>query len=146
MGENTTMMDYNLELKRNRIGVAQNSYQNVHPKVLFVCSAGILRSATASHVFSAEPYNWNTRSAGSVLEYALNPVTEALLLWADEIYLMEPIHLQYLETIFPEDILSSYRPKIKVLNVPDDFTYREPELIKILIEQVTKMTTLEKIG
>src|SRR5690242_3223535 len=87
---------------RNQLANVHNFYQGSSLKVLFLCSAGLLRSATAAHVFSAEPYNWNTRSAGVSIEYALNPVNEALLEWADAVYCMESSHLNALQNIFGE--------------------------------------------
>ena len=46
-------------------GVHSNEYQGDYKRVLTVCSANMLRSPTIAHVLSAEPYNFNTRSAGT---------------------------------------------------------------------------------
>jgi predicted protein tyrosine phosphatase len=97
-----------------------------------VCSAGLLRSATAAHVFSAEPYNFNTRTAGVAIEYALNPVNEALLEWADHIFLMEDDHFLQLQELFGDNLTEEYTKKMTVLNVPDNFAYRDERLVKIL--------------
>jgi predicted protein tyrosine phosphatase len=122
-----------LRAKRNQLSNVKNPYQGSYKKVLFVCSAGLLRSATAAHTFSAEPYNWNTRTAGIGIEYALNPVTEALLEWADKVYCMEKEHLDDMKHIFGDivDNLLEYRGEnfIEVLNIPDTFPYRHPELV-----------------
>lgn len=126
-----------LYAKMNQLGNVRNYHQGSYKRVLFVCSAGLLRSATAAHVFSAEPYNWNTRTAGAENEYALNPVNEALLAWADIVYLMELEHLQLLERTFG-DILDIYRSKIRVLEVPDRFAYRDPVLIEHLQNAVAE--------
>lgn len=120
-----------LYAKMNQLGNVRNYHQGSYKRVLFVCSAGLLRSATAAHVFSADPYNWNTRTAGADNEYALNPVNEALLAWADVVYLMEGEHLEYLERTF-QDILELYRKKIRVLDIPDRYAYRDPNLIEYL--------------
>lgn len=131
-----------LKAKRNQLSNVNNPYQNQdqYKRVLFVCSAGLLRSATAAHVFSAEPYNWNTRTAGIGIEYALNPVTEALLMWADQVYCMEPEHLEDLKNVFGDSFIKlvNYRGDnfVKVLNIPDNFDYRNPELIQLLKERV----------
>ncbi len=129
-----------LMARRNQLSNVKNPYQGEYKKVLFVCSAGLLRSATAAHVFSTEPYNWNTRTAGVSVEYALNPVTEALLEWADKVYCMEPEHLEDLKHIFGDiiDDLLGYRGKdfIEVLNIPDSFPYRDPQLVTLLQEKV----------
>jgi predicted protein tyrosine phosphatase len=95
-------------------------------------------------VFSGEPYNWNTRTAGVTVEYALNPVTEALLEWADKVYCMEPEHLRTLEYIF-EDILEgliTYKGNdfIEVLGIDDIYAYRDPELIQLLQTKLPPIT------
>jgi predicted protein tyrosine phosphatase len=120
----------------NQLANTHNRFQGAYKKVLFVCSAGLLRSATAAHVFSAEPYNFNTRTAGVALEYALNPVNEALLEWADNIFLMEDDHLLELQELFGDNLTEEYTKKITVLNVPDNFAYRDERLVKILKEKV----------
>jgi predicted protein tyrosine phosphatase len=120
----------------NQLANTHNRFQGAYKKVLFVCSAGLLRSATAAHVFSAEPYNFNTRTAGVALEYALNPVNEALLEWADHIFLMEGEHYNMLYEIFGEETGNSYKAKMVVLEVPDNFAYRDERLVKILKEKV----------
>lgn len=116
----------------NQLANTHNRYQGAYKKVLFVCSAGLLRSATAAHVFSAEPYNFNTRTAGVAIEYALNPVNEALLEWADHIFLMEDVHFQQLQELFGDNLIEEYTKKMTVLNVPDNFAYRDERLVKIL--------------
>jgi predicted protein tyrosine phosphatase len=120
----------------NQLANVHNRYQGAYKKVLFVCSAGLLRSATAAHVFSGEPYNFNTRTAGVALEYALNPVNEALLEWADHIFLMEGEHYNMLYEIFGEETFNAYKAKMVALEVPDHFAYRDERLVKILKEKV----------
>jgi len=58
-----------------------NPYQGQDKRVVFVCSAGILRSATAARMYANK---YNTRAAGSE-EYALIPLTNDLVLWANEL-------------------------------------------------------------
>jgi predicted protein tyrosine phosphatase len=128
--------------RHNQLATVHNKYQQPHKykRVLFLCSAGLLRSATAAHIFSGEPYNWNTRTAGVSVEYALNPVTEALLEWADKVYCMEKEHFKDLEYIF-EDVLADLLGRkgndfIEVLNIDDIYEYRNPELIRLLKEKI----------
>ena len=120
-----------LKSSRNAASVADNVYQNqnVFKRVLFVCSAGVLRSATAAHTFSTDPYNWNTRSVGSSIEYALNLPTEQILYWADEIYFMEDMHFQSLISLFSEQRLYKYKEKMFIMNVKDIYSYRESILV-----------------
>jgi predicted protein tyrosine phosphatase len=116
---------------RNRLGNASNPYQGDSKKVLCVCSAGLLRSPTIAWVLSNPPYNFNTRSAGISTEFALIPVDEVLLTWADEVVCAEERHAEYIQSEWPWDF------KLHVLNLPDEFEFRSPELIK-LIEATVK--------
>lgn len=137
-------MKYDVEHLRasmNQLANVHNRYQGAYKKVLFVCSAGLLRSATAAHVFSAEPYNFNTRTAGVALEYALNPVNEAMFEWADHVFLMEQEHYDTLEHSFGSEFMDDYKAKMTVLDIPDHFEYRNPKLIKLLKTKVE-----EKLG
>lgn len=99
-----------------------NTNQGEYRRVLFVCTGGILRSATAAH-WAAEHMGWNTRSAG-VLAESVPCVSQILVRWADAIYCMEQKHFNELVTRFADDA----RSKVTVLNIPDCFNYRDPEL------------------
>lgn len=125
---------------RNQLGNIGNKYQGNYLKVLFLCSAGLLRSATACHTFAQEPYNWNTRSAATNEEYGLNIVNEALLAWADVVFYMEDTHLYYLKNVFHEypEILGDYLHKCINLNIPDNYSYRDPTLVQMLKDSVSK--------
>lgn len=105
-----------------------NPCQRNYPRVLFICSAGMLRSATAAHHFVSR--GWNTRCAGTE-EYAVQPVHENTLLWAEKIYVMEETHLGHLERKFNIQNLD-----ITVLGVPDMFNYMDPELIQLLEDRL----------
>ena len=107
-----------------------NVYQGHYTKVLFICSAGILRSATAAHVFAAKGYN--TRCAGSE-EYALIPVTGDLLLWADKIVF---VNKENFDSVANRFSLEEFKDKIQVCDIPDNYDYRNPTLVTILEEQV----------
>jgi len=110
----------------NRLANARNPYQGKHKKVLCVCSAGLLRSPTTALVLSQEPFNYNTRAAGMTPEFALIPVDRVLLHWADEIVCMDDRQKAQLEGMLEET-----KPII-VLNVPDQYGYRDPDLMKII--------------
>ncbi|HET8686145.1 MAG TPA: hypothetical protein VFM18_05700, partial [Methanosarcina sp.] len=60
-----------------------NPYQGNDKRILFVCSAGILRSATAANLFAKKGHN--TRCCGSE-SYALIPFSENLKAWAHKIF------------------------------------------------------------
>ena len=93
-------------------------------KVLFICSYGMLRSATAAHHFISR--GWNTRCAGTMPD-AVQPIHKNTLLWADKIYVMEKKHIEQLKDMFDIRDLN-----IRVLDIPDVFSYMDPELIQLL--------------
>jgi predicted protein tyrosine phosphatase len=105
-----------------------NPYQGGDKKVLFVCSAGILRSATGSRIYAKK---YNTRCAGSE-EYALVPVTNDLLLWANKIVFVNEANHQSVAKKFDLDV---YKKEIVVLDIPDQYEHMHPELIKAFEEQ-----------
>lgn len=111
----------------NRKGNAKNIYQTDVKKVLCVCSAGLLRSPTMAVVLSQEPYNFNTRAAGITEEYALIPVDDVLLHWADEIVVAEDYMLDELTPLVDKPIFS--------LQLPDIYEYRNPELMALIKER-----------
>lgn len=106
-----------------------NPYQGKDKRVLFVCSGGLLRSATAANIFGAKGYN--TRSAGSA-SYALVPLSANLLAWAQYIVFVHPYNqVQALQTFKDTDWEQNIRDAI-VLNIDDKYEYKNP----ILIEQL----------
>jgi predicted protein tyrosine phosphatase len=117
----------------NRIGNASNRFQGTTKKVLCVCSAGLLRSPTMAVVLSQEPYNYNTRAAGLSKEYALIPVDEVLLHWADEIVCAESWMAQEIEGMLTTFGLQ--HKDLIALDIPDQYEYRHPELIKMIKEK-----------
>ncbi len=116
----------------NRIGNAGNRFQGQFKRVLCVCSAGLLRSPTTAFVLSQEPYNFNTRAVGISREYALIPIDSVHLHWADEIVTMEKAHTKVVEELINTSGLGSTGPKVIQLNIPDDFAYRDPQLIELI--------------
>lgn len=113
----------------NRIGNSANSFQGAYKRVLCVCSAGLLRSPTTAVVLSQAPYNFNTRAAGLVPDFALVIVDEVLLHWAQEIVCMTPG-----QKVELDDMVSKIGKKTPVicLDIEDSFEYRNPALIKAI--------------
>jgi len=92
-------------------------------RVLCVCSAGILRSATIAWVLSNEPYRCNTRAVG-LGDYALIRVTPQLLQWADEIVCADKE--QY-------DAITRMTDKpVHCLHISDQYDFRSPELVSAI--------------
>lgn len=97
-------------------------------KVLCVCYGNQLRSPTAAFVLSDEPFHFNTRSCGLDPESAVCLIDNVMVEWADEIVVMEEAHREIVALMFP------CNKPIKVLGIPDEYTYRSPELMA-LVEQ-----------
>ena len=106
----------------NRMANVKNKYQGDTKKVLCICSAGLLRSPTAAEVLSQEPFNYNTRSCGVDSEFALIPLDEVLLEWADELVFM---------TEEQSDKVISLKQRV-ILNIPDIYRFRDKELVELI--------------
>lgn len=89
-------MDPKLKATMNQLGNISNRHQGNARKVLTVCSAGLLRSPTMANVLH-DQLGYNTRAAGSITNFALIPVTEALVCWADEIVFVEHGLIDYMD-------------------------------------------------
>jgi len=117
----------------NRLGNSSNSFQGKFKRVLCVCSAGLLRSPTAAVVLSQAPYNFNTRAAGIVEDFALIPVDQVLLAWADEVVCMTPEQ----KDDIAGKLKAAGRPDTNIicLDIEDSFAYRDPKLMKMIKEK-----------
>ena len=120
--------------KMNRMGNAKNEYQGSYKKVLLICSAGILRSPTAALVLSMPPFNFNTRAAGMSHDFALIVVDEFLLHWADEVVCMLPEQAHKIKNDM------GYDGPIVCLEIEDNYSYRDPKLMKLIAERYTAAT------
>lgn len=127
MQEENTKKTYT-DVMFNTSAPYDNPYQGQDRRVLFVCSAGILRSATAARIYAKK---YNTRAAGSC-SYALIPVTKELLLWAKQVVFVNEENHQDVTKNFDLDTFPCY---VKVLNIPDNYEHMHPELIQHFIEQ-----------
>lgn len=109
-------------------GVYSNMHQGDYKRVLCVCSAGLLRSPTIAHTLSATPYDYNTRIAGTA-GFALTPVTDDLLHWADEIVCADTEHAIYIR-----NRLMDLNKDTLIINlgIPDIYDYRNPELVALI--------------
>lgn len=125
----------------NRIYNCKNWAQGESRKVLCVCSAGLLRSPTAAVVLSQAPFNFNTRAAGLTPEFALIPVDEVLLNWADEVVCMEQKQKLHLEE-WINDIYhgKAVKPVVKCLDIQDSFYYRDERLMKMISDKYMELS------
>lgn len=92
-------------------------------KVLFICNQNQNRSKTAQEIFSKK---FETKSAGLFNE---NPVTKKQLEWADLVVVMEDFQRTELAKRFPDQYI---KKQIISLDIPDIYSYKNPELIKAL--------------
>ncbi len=99
--------------------------------VLFICSANRLRSPTAEQVFSARS-DLEVMSAGTDPRCG-NPVTAELVEWADVIFVMERAH----RTKLSKRYRSSLKARVICLNIPDNYEYMDPALVRLLETRVT---------
>jgi protein-tyrosine-phosphatase len=90
---------YSHAIRAYRGGVFKNPYQGNDKKVVFVCSMGILRSATGARIYA---HKYNTRTAGSWAD-ALVPLTENLILWADELVFVNKDNFNQIQKRFEDD-------------------------------------------
>ena len=133
-------------IKRNQLGVVQNAYQGKHRKVLTVCSAGCLRSPTAAHILSSEPWNFNTRCAGTSQEYAIVPVTEALVIWSNDILVMDELQQSIINGIqnkLAEEMEDYEYKRVINLDIPDEYSYRDPKLVEIMKEKFKQIFPID---
>lgn len=112
-----------------------NPYQGKGRRMLFVCSAGMLRSPTAAKV--AIGLGYNARSCGSHEEYALIPLSANLITWAESIFFVNEENFdRACQTFYSaRDILSMLQNKSEVWDLEDVYEYNSPTL-------VTKITKL----
>jgi predicted protein tyrosine phosphatase len=103
------------------------------PRVLFICSQNRLRSPTAEQVFASWP-GVEVASAGLNIG-AENPVTPELLQWSQLIFVMEKAHRNKLLSKFREHLRDK---RIVCLDIPDDFDYMDPELVRLLKARVPR--------
>mgnify|MGYP003529231886 FL=1 len=109
-----------------------NPYQGRDKKVVFVCSAGLLRSATGMRMYA---HKYNTRSAGSHDEYALTPLTSNLVAWANElVFVNRENYLRACEK-FNFDHPSFNEKTIRILDIPDAYPHMDKRLQQAFIDQ-----------
>lgn len=123
---------------RNQLHNVDNVFQGDTKRVLCVCSAGLLRSATLQN-FLIKEYGYNVRNCGTEESYALIPISEALVTWADEIIFVNQDNFNNVKGEIEE---MGMLEKCKVLDIPDQYEFNNPELLKIIKEQYETATTL----
>ena len=101
--------------------------------LLFVCSENRLRSPTGEEVFSKYP-EVNAIGAGTNSD-AETVVSGDLIEWADVILVMEKSHRNKVSKKFKELLKGK---KLVCLDIPDNFSRMQPELIRLLETKVAR--------
>ena len=101
-------------------------------RVLFICQLNRSRSATAERLFCKRP-DLDVCSAGTS-EDALVRVNERMLEWADLIFTMDAEQERALERMFPDHPAID---RIVCLGIRDEFSFLQPDLVRLLEERVT---------
>ena len=99
--------------------------------ILFVCSRNRLRSPTAEQVFSARPEL--TVSSAGLAPDADDPLTPEHLDGIDLIFVMEQVHARRLRREFQRYLKHA---KVICLDIADDYTFMQPELVALLEARV----------
>lgn len=126
---------------RNQIGNAKNYYQGSTKKVLAVCSAGILRSATLQNLLIRK-YGYNVRNCGTASDFALIPLSEALVAWADVIVFVHQDN--YIESGLSQKEQQWLDKDVVVFKIEDDYEFNNPELVELLQKQWDLYEELKK--
>lgn len=110
-----------------------NASQGTNKRLLFVCSAGLLRSPTAAMVASKRGYN--ARSCGSSIKIALIPFSKNLFLWADVIVFMnsdnEDQVFRHLSGT-DKDLRAVVMAKTVCWDIEDIYNYDDDDLIWVI--------------
>lgn len=123
--------------KRNQLANVGNRFQTKAKRVLCCCSAGLLRSPTLANVLHKE-FGFNTRAVGVDKEFALIPISQALIWWADEIVFVNQENYDSLEQEEKDEIAEVACP-VTILNVEDDFDWGEKELESLLLREYNRV-------
>ncbi len=100
-------------------------------RILFVCLQNRVRSATAERLYCKRP-ELEVRSAGTS-DDAMVQVNARMLDWAELVFTMDEGQRVALEQMFPGHRALQ---QVVCLDIPDDFTFLQPELVKLLQERV----------
>lgn len=100
-------------------------------RALFICTQNRLRSPTAEQVFATWP-GIETDSAGVGADADV-PLAPEQLDWAEIVFVMEKVHRSRLSAKFRRHLNGK---RIVCLDIPDDYDYMQPELVRLLEKKV----------
>lgn len=122
-----------IKATRNQLTNIHNPYQTDAKRVLCVCSMGLLRSPSLANVLHQE-LGYNTRACGTAENFALIPMSEALIHWADEIVYVDEDCKAYLDIETKEE-LSLADAVERTLAIPDEYDWNDPQMKHLLLVQ-----------
>lgn len=105
-------------------------------KILVVCSKNQWRSPTAEAIYRSDS-RLEIRSAGTSSK-AKHTISQKDIDWADLILCMETKHAEIVIKRFGVTNI----PPITVANIPDDYQFMDPELIKTMTDEIENLLTL----
>lgn len=117
----------------------------IHPygkRLLFVCSANLLRSPTAEYVARKRGYLADScgTSKGRFSDGVVcTKITGELVRWASVIVCMEEEHVRDVKRFRPDA-----ETPVVCWHVPDEYAVYQPELVAIFEKKLT--TLIEKMG
>jgi len=100
-------------------------------KLLFLCSQNKKRSLTAEKIFDG--ISGRTARSAETEKNARVKVTSGIIGWADIIYCMEKKHVGRIRDKYGDMLIGK---EVICLNIPDDYTFMDDELISILRSSV----------
>lgn len=98
--------------------------------LLFVCRYNEMRSCTAETIYAELGHQ--VRSAGTETGAKVT-LSNEIILWADLIFVMEEKQKVILNSVYAD---SSKNKRIIILDIPDNYYYMEPELVKLIEAKV----------
>ncbi len=119
-----------------------NHSQGSEPHVVFVCSAGLLRSPTAARI--AGEYGINARSAGSHLHFALVPMSMNLIEWSDKVVFMNSSNEAEVARKLYGDDLQQLQEKTIVWSIEDNYNYMDETLVWKIRKELERSFNLTK--
>ena len=96
-------------------------------KLLFICSRNNWRSPTAEEIYR-NTQNILVKSAGTEPSARIK-INSKLIEWADIVFAMEKVHKQRITEKFP---IACKGKKIVVLDIADEYTFMDEELIETI--------------
>jgi predicted protein tyrosine phosphatase len=115
-----------------------NHCQTDAKRLLFVCSAGMLRSPTCANAGTSLGYN--TRACGSMTDLALIPLSVNLINWADKIiFMLYDNYDRALRTFDAAGYADDIKSKAVIWNIEDTYDWGDNNLFHEAVYRIKVM-------